>query len=132
MKNLWIFFFFLPVVLGTQAQRVSLSPQEFEEALQEYKELGQPFVLLDVRTPSEYKSGHLEGAILLNWQEPDFKERFKEMNIAKDVPLLVYCYRGGRSAEAANYLKEQGYIQVMDMKGGIYEWQKAGLPVTRK
>lgn len=114
------------------SQRITLSPSEFYEAIQELKELQQPYMLLDVRTTSEYKSGHLEKATLLNWQADDFKEQFKSLNIPQNTPIFLYCYMGGRSAEAAEWIRQQGYIQVADLKGGIYQWQKEKLPVVKK
>ncbi|MCX7650489.1 MAG: rhodanese-like domain-containing protein [Flavobacteriales bacterium] len=134
MKRLiFAFSIFLHFGVGSNltAQKVTLSPVEFDEALKELKELRQPYVLLDVRTPSEFKSGHLEGAQLLNWQAEDFKEKFKALNISKSTPIFVYCYMGGRSAEASEWIKSLGYAQVTDMKGGMYQWLKQGLPVAK-
>lgn len=128
---LLLLLFFIFMGRGS-AQKVTLSPSEFHEAIQELKELQQPYVLLDVRTPSEFKSGHLEDATLLNWQADDFKEKFKALNIPKTTPIFVYCYMGGRSADAAEWIRQQGYAQVTDLKGGIYQWQKEKLPVVKK
>lgn len=125
------FFLYLGVGPNLTAQKVTLSPVEFDEALKELKELRQPYVLLDVRTPSEFKSGHLEGAQFLNWQAEDFKEKFKALNISKSTPIFVYCYMGGRSAEASEWIKSLGYAQVTDLKGGMYQWLKQGLPVAK-
>lgn len=127
-----IFFAVFMMAERGSAQKVTLSPTEFHDAIQELKELQQPYVLLDVRTPSEYKSGHLKEATLLNWQADDFKEKFKALNIPKTTPVFVYCYMGGRSAEAAEWIRQQGYAQVTDLKGGIYQWQKEKLPVVKK
>jgi rhodanese-related sulfurtransferase len=123
---------FLTLTGEGKTQKVTLSPVEFNEAILELKELQQPFVLLDVRTPSEYKSGHIQEAILLNWQGEDFKEKFMALNIPKTTPIFLYCYMGGRSAEAAEWIRQQGYTQVADLKGGIYQWQKEKLPVVKK
>lgn len=84
--------------------------------------------LLDVRKPDEFAAGHLAGAHLLNWLDPEtFKEDAK--NLDKIKTIYVYCRSGRRSNAAANYLSEQGYT-VVDMDGGILAWEKAGLPVT--
>lgn len=129
---LFLFLVFLSSAGVLRPQKITLSPSEFNEAIQELKELQQPYVLLDVRTPSEYKSGHLQEAILLNWQGEDFKEKFNALNIPKDTPIFLYCYMGGRSAEAAEWIRQQGYAQVADLKGGVYQWQKEKLPVVKK
>lgn len=84
--------------------------------------------LLDVRKPDEFAAGHLSGAHLLNWLEPDsFKNGAKDLDKSKTI--YVYCRSGRRSNEAANYLAGQGY-KVVDMDGGILAWAKSGLPVT--
>lgn len=84
--------------------------------------------LLDVRKPDEFAAGHVAGAHLHNWLDPEtFKEDAKDLD--KEKTIYVYCRSGRRSNEAANYLAEQGY-RVVDMDGGILAWEKAGLPVT--
>lgn len=84
--------------------------------------------LFDVRKPDEFAAGHLVGAHLLNWLDPEtFKRHAK--NIDKRKTIYVYCRSGRRSNAAANYLAKQGY-NVVDMDGGILAWEKAGLQVT--
>lgn len=101
-----------------------ISPQEFRTKLAGDTNS----YLLDVRRPDEFAAGHLQGAHLLNWIDtPAFKQGAVTLDKAKTI--YVYCRSGRRSNEAANYLARQGY-KVVDMKGGILAWEKAGLPVT--
>jgi len=132
MKHVFLISIFSLLYSDLFTQRVSLSPVEFDESIKELKELNQKFILLDVRTNSEFKTGYLEDAVLLDWTSDEFKSKFKELAIQKDIPIYIYCYMGGRSAEAADYIKNLGYTQVFDMKGGIYQWKMAGLPVKKK
>ena len=85
-------------------------------------------VLVDVRTPAEYASGHLAGAINLDWTGKNYEADFA--SLSKDRPVLVYCAMGGRSDQAKEYLEEKGYtvIQLLDGIGG---WKKADLPVVK-
>lgn len=79
----------------------------------------QEVTILDVRTPEEYKEGHIEGALLI----PNYELK----NLAgrklpdKDKKILVYCRSGNRSKSASKLLLEMGYSQVYDF-GGIISW----------
>ena len=72
-------------------------------------------VLLDVRTPEEYKEGHIPGSLNIPLQTIDKVESVVE-NI--DAPLYVYCHSGARSSRAASRLHEIGYTNVNNI-GGI-------------
>ncbi len=74
-------------------------------------------VLLDVRTPEEYREGRIPGSRNLPLQRIGEAEE----SVRKDVPLFVYCRSGARSAQAAHVLWQMGYEQVKDL-GGIINW----------
>lgn len=74
-------------------------------------------LLLDVRTPEEFRARHLEGAMNIPVQE--LAGRVHELG-AKDRPVVVYCRSGARSASAATLMKRAGY-EVLDI-GGIGNW----------
>ena len=74
-------------------------------------------LLLEVRTPAEYASGHVEGATNIPVQELNF--RMSEVG-DKKRPVVVYCRSGARSAAAAGLLRSNGY-DVVDI-GGIGAW----------
>ncbi|MFH1134774.1 MAG: rhodanese-like domain-containing protein [Pseudomonadota bacterium] len=77
------------------------------------------FMLVDVRTPEEYKQAHLYGASLLPASE--LPERLSGLDPEK--PLIVYCASGTRSRAAANLLRGQQFKKVFNLKGGIRAWQ---------
>ncbi len=101
----------------------ALDAKSFQEAIGQGKAL-----LVDVRTPAEYASGHLEGSLNVDWTGPNYEAEFAKL--PKDQPLLLYCRSGGRSGQALEYLKSKGY-QVQHMDGGIGAWMNADLPVTK-
>lgn len=72
-------------------------------------------VLLDVRTPQEYRDGHIPGSKNVSLQSID-----KITSVAKDkaVPLYVYCQSGARSRQAVDKLRNMGYTNVTNI-GGI-------------
>ncbi len=83
-------------------------------------------VILDVRTVSEFESGHLEGAI--NIPVEVLSSHLSELNL--DDELLVYCRTGNRSTTAVGILRENGYDQIYHMDGGIAAWNSAGFPTV--
>ena len=87
------------------------------------------FILLDVRTPEEYAEGHIPDAELLDFKAPDFADKVE--GLPKIATYLVYCRSGNRSAKAAVMLREKGFPEVLEIKGGMLEWQKEGLPVSK-
>jgi phage shock protein E len=102
------------------------APVKIEQA---EKQLADGAQLLDVRTPDEWKEGHLQGATLVTLAKEGFVDKAKAALDAKK-PVLVYCKSGGRSAKAAKQLREAGFT-VYDLDGGITAWQKAGKPVVK-
>ena len=91
------------------------------------KGLGESVQLLDVRTPEEYQQGHLENAMLANWNDKEeFMRRIAAMD--KSEPVYIYCLSGGRSAAAKKALEEEGFAQVVELKGGITAWRQADKP----
>ena len=72
-------------------------------------------VLLDVRTPEEYRSGHIPGSKNIPLQTID---RVASVAENKDTALYVYCQSGARSRQAAGMLKQMGYTNVNNI-GGI-------------
>ena len=72
-------------------------------------------VLLDVRTPQEYREGHIPGSRNIPLQSIS---RAESVIKDKQTPLFVYCYSGSRSAQAVRALQRMGYANVKNL-GGI-------------
>jgi rhodanese-related sulfurtransferase len=87
-----------------------------------------PF-LLDVRTPREFAAGHLEGAVLIPVQE--LSPRLAELEAARDRPVFIYCRSGNRSTVAAKLLVDAGFDEVINLRRGIVDWERQGLPVVK-
>lgn len=77
-------------------------------------------IVVDVRTPSEYKEGHIPDAINIDFRNPAFMENIKK--ISSDKILAIYCRSGSRSKSAARKLIEAGY-QVYELNKGIMNWK---------
>jgi rhodanese-related sulfurtransferase len=92
-------------------------------------ERGAAPLVLDVRSTSEYASGHVPGAVHIPFREVD--TRHPELLAAKDEPIVVYCAHGPRAAWAARSLRNAGYTDVVYLEGHMSAWQEAGLPIER-
>lgn len=92
-------------------------PKNINQGLEEYKNTAGA-MLLDVRTPQEYKEGHVPGSKNIPVQNIESAaSTVKE----KGTPLFVYCYSGSRSGHAVNVLKHMGYTNVTNI-GGIVSY----------
>lgn len=72
-------------------------------------------LLIDVRTPEEYKAGHVENALNINFFDENFTDQIKELNT--DKTLYLYCRSGKRSMNASKALSALGY-KVVNLEGG--------------
>jgi phage shock protein E len=113
-------------VQATASQVKSLTSQQAKDLLTRKPAT----IILDVRTDQEFTGGHLENAINLDYNTPDFQTQLQSLDRAKSY--LVYCAVGGRSSKAAQLMQEMGFLQVYNVTGGGFpELQSAGLPVAR-
>lgn len=85
-------------------------------------------VVLDVRTAEEFADGHIEGAVMLDFYDPDFAAQIADLD--PDVPYLLYCRSGNRSGQTAEIMKQLGFTDVADVDGGILAWTGAGQPTV--
>lgn len=80
-------------------------------------------ILIDVRTPEEYREGTIPGAMSLNIHSEDFK-RATEF-LPKEREIIVFCQSGDRSNEAFEMLKSLGFKNVSQLIGGYDVWREA-------
>ncbi|RYU80498.1 rhodanese-like domain-containing protein [Hymenobacter persicinus] len=78
-------------------------------------------VVLDVRTPAEYATGHLRQAQNLDFKAPDFAEKVAALDPTKTY--LLYCASGNRSGQASAIMQEKGFAKVVN--GGAFKDLKA-------
>jgi len=81
--------------------------------------------IIDVRTPQEFNSNSITGAVNINIYDSNFDAKIQELD--KDRPVFLYCRSGSRSNKASNKLAEMGFTEVYDLKGGITSWQLENL-----
>ncbi len=93
----------------------TISAEEAKAAIDSQDDI----IIVDVRTPGEYSSGHIKDSINipLNTIEDTVMEKYPN----RDTKLYLYCRSGNRSSQAARLLVKQGYTNVVDF-GGINNW----------
>jgi hydroxyacylglutathione hydrolase len=84
-------------------------------------------VVVDVREPSEYASGHIAGTVGV--PQAELAARLDE--IPRDRPIYVICHSGSRSLRAAQFLVQQGFRDVVNVQGGVKAWRAAGRPLEQ-
>ncbi|MGJ7607728.1 MULTISPECIES: rhodanese-like domain-containing protein [Variovorax] len=86
-------------------------------------------VLVDVREPEEFATGHMIGAKNVPLNQLDEKLASTVKN--KNVPLLLVCATGARAQRAVAMAKKLGYEQAQAVAGGLKAWKEANLPVEK-
>lgn len=107
---------------GEKIRVAEITPRE---AFEELKQGG--IKLIDTREPYEHAEARIEGGVLI---PPAFVAERIAGSASRDDRVIVYCRSGARSAAAAETLIELGYSDVVNMTGGILEWEAQGLPVA--
>jgi phage shock protein E len=85
-------------------------------------------VVLDVRTPEEFASGHIPGAVNVPLNE--LPGRLASLDLSPSQEIVVHCERGGRAAKAETLLRESGYTDVRDLTGHMEAWRAGGYPLN--
>ena len=97
-----------------------------QEALLERQQKGDDATyVLDVRSPEEYASGHVPGAVNIPYDQ--IASRMAE--VPKDQDVVLYCKSGRRAGIAAEVLAGQGYTRLQHLEGDIVAWVEKGRPV---
>jgi len=99
-------------VVTQQAQPVAvplIAPQTLKTMM-----AAQKIALIDVREPDEFAAGHIDGAVLM----PLGTLPAHMASLPKDVPLVIYCRSGHRSAKAVAFLLAHGYGRAVSLDGG--------------
>ncbi len=86
-------------------------------------------LLLDVRTPEEYASGHVPGALLIPVQE--LEARLDQLAPYKARGVITYCEKGGRAGKAIEILRGAGFQNLAVLAGSMTRWRSEGLPVEQ-
>jgi phage shock protein E len=108
---------------SSNSSAVDLSVTEFSAKASEAG-----VVTLDVRTPGEFMSGHLQGAKNIDFQSGNFENEIASLD--KNATYAVYCRSGNRSGQAVKVMHDAGFHNVYNLNGGVIDWSSAGLPLV--
>jgi phage shock protein E len=103
----------------------AIAPSISATDLSAQRESGVAPLVIDVRTPAEYASGHVPGAVNIPFDQ--VAKRIAEVDAPHGVAL--YCMVGPRARKGESALLAAGYESVFHLEGGLAAWQAAGLPV---
>lgn len=119
-----------PAAAETETKVEHVTAQEAAKRLAApVKEKEKPLAVLDVRTPEEFKGGHIKGAKNVDFNDDGFEKELAKLD--KERPVLVHCAAGGRSTRSLKILKKLGFKTVLHLDGGINAWKEAGLPLSK-
>lgn len=122
LKSFFLFFITL-VTFGCHSQNAvqTIDVKSYSEKIKTNSNAQ----ILDVRTPEEYATGHINNSDNVNWLSESFVVRTDKYD--KTKPVFVYCKSGGRSLKASEKLVELGFTTVYNLDGGMLKWEAAGL-----
>ena len=108
---------------GSSGSITNLTVEEFASTIKDSS-----VVVLDVRTPEEFNSGHIAGAVNIDFQSGNFEHEVLQLD--KSKTYAVYCRSGNRSGQATAIMADNGFSSLFNLSGGMNDWSAAGLPVV--
>lgn len=83
--------------------------------------------IIDTRTPAEYDSGHIPGAVSMSTQDAAFWNQVDEL--PSDGTYLLYCRTGSTTRRVVEQMRAIGFTDVCHISDGFNGWRNRGLPV---
>lgn len=119
IKKLSLWFLMVIMLSSCTSQNPSIT--KIDKTFVKNEILGKDVQLVDVRTPEEYESGHIDDA--LNFNIIDSESFLRQIEgLDKEKPVYLYCKMGGRSNRAAKLLQNKGFVEIYDYSGGYNDW----------
>ncbi len=87
-------------------------------------------IRVDVRTPAEFASGHIEGAINIDWESGHFEADINALDKTKSY--AIYCRSGNRSGQASALMVQDGFKSIYNLKGGVIDWTMNSMTLVTK
>ena len=121
--------FILPSLSAQDSTRIiAVSAKEAADLIDKH-DGDSDFAILDIRTPGEFQSGHLQSAILIDFYSQTFADQLSRLD--KEKKFLIYCRTGNRSARSLEIFKKLKFQKIYHMANGISTWNSEGFPVVK-
>jgi rhodanese-related sulfurtransferase len=117
--------FSLTACSGSGEQVINLKVNEFAQKIAD-----PAVVILDVRTPAEFASGHIAGAVNVDFESGSFDQDIQKLENSKTY--AVYCRSGNRSGQATSIMAKNGFSSVFNLDGGVIDWTASGQVLVTK
>lgn len=96
-------------------------------SVEELKSNTQKLRIFDARERAEFEVSHIPGAEWVGYKHFDIRAYAK---LPKETPIVVYCSIGYRSEKIGEQLKANGFTEVYNLYGSIFEWANKGYPLV--
>lgn len=87
------------------------------------------YILVDVRTPKEYRNGHMKNAVNISYFNSWFTDSIKKLDRSKTI--YMYCQTQHRSPLASRKMKKLGFKKIYDLKGGFVKWENNNMLIEK-
>lgn len=87
------------------------------------------YIIVDVRTPKEYRNGHMKNAVNVSYFGTVFTDSIKKLDRSKTI--YMYCQTQHRSPLASKKMKKLGFKKIVDLKGGFTKWENNQMPIEK-
>jgi rhodanese-related sulfurtransferase len=126
MKKLLALMAGLLLLAGCSSSAAGVTNMNVSDFSKKITESG--VVTLDVRTPGEFMTGHIEGAQNIDFESGSFKSDIESLD--KNGTYAVYCRSGNRSGQAVAIMHEAGFHNVYNLEGGVIDWTAQGMALV--
>ena len=123
MKKVIALFASVLLLAGCSSSASGVSNMNVSEFSKKIGEAG--VVTLDVRTPGEFMTGHIQGAQNIDFESGSFATQIETLD--KNGTYAVYCRSGNRSGQAVAIMHDAGFHNVYNLNGGVIDWTNSGM-----
>ena len=123
MKKVIALFASVLLLAGCSSSAAGVANMNVSEFSKKITEAG--VITVDVRTPGEFMTGHIQGAQNIDFESGNFENEISTLD--KNGTYAVYCRSGNRSGQAVAIMHDAGFHNVYNLNGGIIDWTNSGM-----
>ena len=123
MKKVIALFASVLLLAGCSSSAAGVTNMNVSEFSKKITEAG--VITVDVRTPGEFMTGHIQGAQNIDFESGNFENEISTLD--KKGTYAVYCRSGNRSGQAVAIMHDAGFHNVYNLNGGIIDWTNSGM-----